>query len=428
MMTLLILLLVILNQNNNSTLEIQSQPQSQVFINDILYGVSDNSGVLRISLNDINSTKPTVKVKITKNNHRDKILTVNINEKDRNIYIDGSLTADATQTFSSYTIVAIILLSMIIGMVLIIYYKSRNQRTNVNIENTDDNAENADNNEELEKVFNEYNFIRTIAEGGVGTIYKVVDRNGNNRALKIMTKYLYDSDMLNKFIGEGWTLEKIHENGVSPHIVNVFDYGRKGSEEGIPYIVLEYIEGKNLLFYIENNVFDLKSKIIILNQIIDAIDEVHKCNVIHRDLAPDNIIVLNSKDIKVKLIDFGVAFHDIHWLNDRSSGNAFGKPDYMAPEQLLGTVDDYRSDYYSFGVLAYTLINGEPPFQRYQLNSVLEKDKDHSPSDFLVDVPDSLRELIYDLLSKEPFERPQSVEAIKEGLNASTINSKTYQK
>lgn len=420
MMQYVFFLLLTLNQGQVATLEIKAPPKSQIFINDVFYGETNDSGIFKIYIRDIDPNTAYSTIRITHKDYREKTLTVNINDTSRNVYIDGLLTSSKKDIFPYYVIVFFVGLTIFILVAFIRIKKPGGGKIIV------DNDSQSDIDSELRAMFPEFTFIKVIAEGGVGTICKVKDSGGNIRALKIMTKYLYDDDMINKFIGEGYVLEKIHENGLVPQIVSVYDYGRRGSNQTRPFILMEYIEGKNMQFYMDNKVFSLKSKVNIINQILDAVEKVHESKIIHRDLAPDNIIILDSKEIKIKLIDFGVAYHNVHWLTEQSMGNAFGKPEYMAPEQLSGMPVDYRSDYYSLGVVAYALLNGELPFKKSHQNSVYEKHVDNTLPDFQVDVPKSIKELIHDLLNKEPNKRPQSIEAIRERLNAHNINANTH--
>ncbi len=266
--------------------------------------------------------------------------------------------------------------------------------------------------------FDKYLIQQKIAEGGVAEIFSARNQRGNIVALKVMSQYLEDEDMVNKFIGEGWAMQKIKTRFPDVPIANVFEYGREEADpNGVPYIAMELVEGKTLRFYIENNVLSIDQKINIIKQLTIALDASHRCNVMHRDLSPDNVLVKDSSEVEIRLIDFGVAKHEIHWLKGTSVGAAFGKPEYMAPEQIEGKQIDFRVDYYSLGILAFALFTGRAPFTGKMMYDVFDKHLKSDVPEMSNNVPKNIQDMIYSLLQKNPDQRPRSSEKILEYLN-----------
>lgn len=265
--------------------------------------------------------------------------------------------------------------------------------------------------------FDKYRIVSKIAEGGVAIIYEAMDKEDQRLALKVMNQYLHDEDMVNKFIGEGWALQQIRKKFTESPVIHVFDYGRKnGYQDGVPFIAMELVEGKSLEFFIQNNVLGYDQKIDLLRQLAYAIDTAHQCQVLHRDLSPDNILIKDSSELEIRLIDFGVARHEVHWLKGTSVGAAFGKPEYMAPEQIEGGELDHTVDYYSMGVLMYALFVGRPPFTNEVMYKVFDLHINSDLPDMPETVPSHIQELIYSLMEKDPKKRPQSIDQIMEKL------------
>lgn len=265
--------------------------------------------------------------------------------------------------------------------------------------------------------FGKYTISTKIAEGGVAKIYEAANSHDERVALKVMTQYLHDEDMVNKFIGEGWALQQIKKKFPDSPVIHVFDYGRKdGDPEGVPYIAMELVEGRSLNFFIQNNVLGYDQKIELLRQLVYAIDTAHQCKVLHRDLSPDNILIRDTPEFDMRLIDFGVARHEVHWLKGTSVGAAFGKPEYMAPEQIEGGDLDHTVDYYSLGVLIYALFTGRPPYQDDVMYKVFDMHINADIPEMPDHVPENIQNLVHSLMKKDPRERPQNIEQIMEKL------------
>lgn len=261
--------------------------------------------------------------------------------------------------------------------------------------------------------FDKYTIVSQLAEGGVATIYTALDQSGRKIALKVMAQYLNDDDMVGKFIGEGWALQEIKKKFPKAPVIDVYDYGRKDEDpNGVPFIAMELVEGRSLDFFIKNNILPHEKKINILRELASAIDAAHQCGVLHRDLSPDNILIKNSSDLTIRLIDFGVARHEVSWLKGTSVGAAFGKPEYMAPEQVEGGDLNYKVDYYSLGVLIYALFMGRPPFKHTVMYKVFEMHINAEVPKMAAEVPEHIRALVMELMRKEPEKRPDNIDQI----------------
>jgi serine/threonine protein kinase len=201
----------------------------------------------------------------------------------------------------------------------------------------------------------------------MATIYRVKDVVSKTLlALKMMDEaYLNDKDLVEKFFKEGQVISEINREYPNVPVVKVFRYGRENTKTwGRPFIAMELLKGPNLLQFIKTNrnlhpIFIMK----ILKQLGEALHAAHIKGVYHRDITPDNIILINNDPFNpvIRLIDFGVARHE-YTAAGTLDGSIAGKPAYMSPEQCRGEKVDGRSDIYSMGIVFYTLLTGTPPF------------------------------------------------------------------
>jgi serine/threonine protein kinase len=264
-----------------------------------------------------------------------------------------------------------------------------------------------------------YDVSSIIGEGGMGTVYRVTDRKLNKElAVKVLRLELaQDQEAVQRFEQEA----KAAAGLTHPNLVAIYDVGM--TPGGAPYLVQDYIEGKNLAQEIQAQVYlDVQRSLDIFVQTCHAIEHAHGKGVIHRDLKPSNIILEQSvagKDL-VKVVDFGIA--KVLRTATASGGAAaltqtgeiFGSPLYMSPEQCKGENVTKRSDIYALGCLMYETLTGKAPFAADNPIKVILKQVQESPPSLntafkSLEIPDSLNSVIMRCLEKEPANRYQAV-------------------
>lgn len=209
-----------------------------------------------------------------------------------------------------------------------------------------------------------YEVLELLGEGGMGAVYKVRQIDAADRiiALKLLHSISIDDDeSVKRFQQEAKALAKLqHAN-----IVNFFHFGL--SENGLPYAALEYLPGKDLSFLLKlEGGLPLPRCLKIMKQVLQALSYAHAEGVVHRDLKPGNIIVIDEPETDtVKLVDFGLAkLLDAECQNEKLTGTGLliGSIHYMSPEQAAGKPVDQRSDIYSCGCILFEMLCGEKPF------------------------------------------------------------------
>lgn len=200
-----------------------------------------------------------------------------------------------------------------------------------------------------------YRILDTLGEGGMANVYLAEDIILQRKvAVKVLRLDLQKEPQIEaRFQREALATSELSH----PNIVSVLDVG---NDQGLPYMVMEYVNGPDLKDYIhDNSPLDLHEVIRIMDQILSAVALAHKHNVIHRDLKPQNILM--DKRGNVKIADFGIAVA----LNQSSitqTNSVIGSVHYMSPEQTRGGLVTKQSDIYSLGIILYELITGKVPF------------------------------------------------------------------
>ncbi len=398
-------------QSEIEEVEFLTKPGSAVFIDGSLSGISNSDGYINVPIHQISDAN-AIQVRVEHRDYRTYERTISVTGATFQNPIVINLSSSKRFNNSYLRVSIFSLFGIVIVAFLFIagkYFKNNHKMSS---------AETPVIPPKNKSSFTEYSILSKIAQGGVATIYEAKDKANRTIALKVMTSYLDDEDMVNKFIGEGWAMQKIKKKFPDAPVAMVYDYGRKGGDpNGVPYIAMELVEGKTLSFFIKNNVLKTAQKIEIIKQLIHALDASHQCNVLHRDLSPDNVLVKDSSEISIRLIDFGVARHEIHWLKGTSVGAAFGKPEYMAPEQIEGKEIDFKVDYYSLGILTYALFVGRAPFTGKMMYDVFEQHIKAQVPAMPNKVPKNVQRMIYALLQKDSGKRPNSAQKILEHLN-----------
>jgi WD40 repeat protein/serine/threonine protein kinase len=267
---------------------------------------------------------------------------------------------------------------------------------------------------------------RLLGQGGMGQVYHAHDPViGRDVAIKIIYPQLAtDPELTRRFLHEARSAGRLHH----PNIVIIYECSE---EKGVPYIVMEYLEGRDLNSIISaQEPIGLDQKLDIIRQACDALAYAHQHGIVHRDIKPSNIFIL--KNGLVKIIDFGLAKVGMTQLTQ--VGKVVGTPYYIAPERLSGRPEaapDARSDIFSLGVTMYELITYRRPFDGDDLNSILFKilHQDPPPITQFVEIPYAVevQQVLDRALAKQPdrrfqtaLEMKQAIEALLEQIRAGT--------
>jgi serine/threonine protein kinase len=290
-----------------------------------------------------------------------------------------------------------------------------------------------------------YRLDKILGRGGMGTVYQ-----GEHVYIKkaVAVKVLHPQfaryqEAIHRFLREARAATAINH----PNIVDVTDFGIL--PEGPVYFVMEYLEGKSLEDLIEKEgAVELHRALNIANQIALALDAAHSSGVIHRDLKPDNIMLIkrpgrrdlvrmnpdNSSWITereesydfVKVLDFGIAkvLVQDELLAETVQGAVFGTPEYMSPEAARGEDVDHRADVYSLGVILFDMLCGRPPFEAPQSSEVLAMHihtQTPSPREFAPhrEITEQAESVILKAMQKDPAKRYQTMVEFRRDLEIS---------
>lgn len=267
-----------------------------------------------------------------------------------------------------------------------------------------------------------YKIVRVLGEGGMGTVYLAEHPMiGKRVAVKMLRPDLgADPGLVSRFFQEARAVNAIGH----PNIVDISDFGH--TSDGIVYFVMELMEGQSLREHLTAHTsMPLDQMLLVARQICDALAAAHRAGIIHRDLKPDNIFLVKdptTAGVRGKLFDFGVAKllgeQEKQVGHKTMAGSVVGTPFYMSPEQALCHDVTAASDIYSMGVVMYEMITGRLPFHAKQLvillNAILKQEVPTAQPQ----APAWLDRLLQRCLEKNPDDRPRSMEAVIEALNA----------
>ena len=268
-------------------------------------------------------------------------------------------------------------------------------------------------------VADRYDIVSLMGYGGMGAVYEAIQRNMDRR---IALKYIpaHDPVMAARFEREALTVSKLRH----PNTVTVFDYGQ--TDDGFLFLSMELLSGKTLTEVIEHEApLEPQRAVHIASQICRSLAEAHEMGIVHRDIKPDNVILIEvdgDPDV-VKVLDFGIAKavgqEDEEGLT--GTGRIVGTPRYMSPDQILSEEIDHRSDIYSVGCIIFELLTGAPPFDAPSTTALMLSHTQDPPPPFanrltetqLDDIPLGLEQVVRRSMAKDVDQRPQSTEDLR---------------
>lgn len=277
-----------------------------------------------------------------------------------------------------------------------------------------------------------YEVLETIGGGGMGMIYKAKHILMKRIvAIKMMhPQYVSSASNLKRFQQEAQAASALSH----PNILAVFDFGL--TPAGAPFLVMDFLEGTNLAEVLDEvGLLPASRATNIFAQACAGLAHAHSKGVIHRDLKPGNIMLVEFDQRKdfVKIVDFGIA--KVLPSGDESesahltqTGEVFGSPLYMSPEQCRGRNLDIRSDIYSLGCVMYRTLTGSSPFFGQDPMECMYKQVNEAPNKFFetnpdTKAPEALEGIVFKCLAKEPADRYQTMLELKEALLEFAINT-----
>ena len=288
----------------------------------------------------------------------------------------------------------------------------------------------------LERLGKKYEYLEPLGRGGFSKVYLVRHRVFNEKhALKIMD-WEYFQNILKKGYPDDWKNEfsksvkrfiyeaRLYRKINVPNVVKIHDVdvvSVKGESVKFPYLLMKYIRGTSLAKVLkENGPLELQQALNIARDVLNAIKAIHEQSIIHRDIKPGNIMIVEESG-KGIIIDFGLAKDMLNRTGLTTSGVGMGTPSYMSPEQFKGLKDvRCATDIYSFGVVLYEMVTGEVPFVgkmpielmlAHQGNPVPDVTK-RNP-----DLPIEIDGIIRKAMAKEIGDRYQSAEEVMLDIN-----------
>jgi serine/threonine protein kinase len=263
---------------------------------------------------------------------------------------------------------------------------------------------------QLPEKIGKYEVTGKIGSGGFGAVYSGRDPY-IKRTVAIKTCQLNDEEIKSRFFREAELAGNLHHR----HITTIYDFG---VEDGIPYIVQEFLSGEDLDKKVKRaEPLPILRKVEILVAIADGLAYAHAAGIIHRDIKPANVRIL--EDGSVKIMDFGIAKSLQTESNLTQTGITLGTSAYLAPEQIRGEPVDRRTDIFSLGILAYELLTFRKPFRGEHLSTVLYKILNETPEPIEMlspDAPPALVASVNRAMEKQRENRYASMEALKQDL------------
>jgi pSer/pThr/pTyr-binding forkhead associated (FHA) protein len=264
--------------------------------------------------------------------------------------------------------------------------------------------------------FGQYRLLKRLSEGGMGVVFKAEHRKQRFQvALKVMRSEMVDENNIARFKQEAWAISAFDH----PNIVKVRDLAKHG---GMYYIAMDFIDGEDLLAVGFQRTLTFWQVMETIDKLADVLRLVHKRNIWHRDIKPQNVL-MDRKGV-IKLIDFGIATveREKDDATETAEGLIMGTPAFLSPEQAargkMGNIDG-RADLYSLGAVMYYILTGRRPFTGKSAIEILKKNMlEPPPPPRAVEemVPPGLEQICLKLMEKQADDRYRSAEALQEAL------------
>jgi serine/threonine protein kinase len=272
-----------------------------------------------------------------------------------------------------------------------------------------------------------YQILSSIGRGGMGAVYRAQQKYlGKDFALKILDLHQRSEATVRRFLQEARTAAQLQH----PNLVEVHDFGEFGDEQ--PYLVMDLIEGVTLAEVLKNKgSLPIDYVVTLCIQVCFGLMYAHEKGVVHRDIKPGNIMLVHPErepaEGTIKIVDFGIAklmqseAGEMHALTQ--TGELFGSPIYMSPEQCKGTAVDKRSDIYSLGCVVYECLTSTPPFlgdtaMSTMLRRLSEKPLSLKEASLGHEFPQALEAIVSKMLATDPDDRYQELGSLVKDLMA----------
>ena len=251
----------------------------------------------------------------------------------------------------------------------------------------------------------QFDIVAYVGQGGMATIFKAYQKNLDRYvALKVIHPTLKNDQ---SFVARLTREAQIVGNLIHPNIVTVYDFIQS---ESVPFLVLQYIDGKTLKDILQEHKLSSREIFDILQPVADALTFAHSRGVLHRDVKPSNIMI--DKEGHVYLTDFGLARVERSGESTMSHDMLIGSPQYLSPEQAKSESVDARTDVYSLGIVLFEMFTGKPPFSaETPYATIMQQINDPPPAARSInpDVPIAIEQVLARALEKDPNKRYASV-------------------
>jgi len=262
------------------------------------------------------------------------------------------------------------------------------------------------------KSITHYKIIEKLGAGGMGTVYKARDNKLDRFvALKFLPPHLsQDEETKKRFVHEAKAASALNHSNIT--IIYAIEVANDSNWNGELFIVMEYIDGKELKELIDNNQLSIDNALNYATQIAAGLQAAHEKGIVHRDIKSANIMI--TKNGLVKIMDFGLAKISGSALLTKV-GTTLGTAAYTSPEQAQGAPTDHRTDIWAFGVVLYEMLTGELPFKGDYEPAVIYSILNEAPTnlaDYRKNIPDKLNKIVEKSLKKKIDARYQNIQEI----------------